>query len=59
MKFLYDLIAGNSRITPFGVILAALAALALERSAFSGYTGAVFVIILLATLVAGTFERER
>lgn len=59
MKFLYDLIAGNSRVTPFGVLAAALAATLLVRSQLYTVAAAAFVAILLATLVAGTLEKER
>ena len=59
MKFLYDLIAGNSRITPFGVLAAALVATLLVRSHLYTAAAGAFVAVLLATLVAGTLEKER
>ena len=59
MKFLYDLLAGNSRITPFGVLAAALLASLLVRAHFFTAAAGAFVAVLLATLVAGTLEKER
>ncbi|GAC1614398.1 MAG: hypothetical protein NVS9B12_15240 [Vulcanimicrobiaceae bacterium] len=59
MKFLYDLLAGNSRITPFGVLAAALLASALVRAQLTSLAAGVFVAVLLATLAAGVLEKER
>ena len=59
MKFLYDLIAGNSRITPFGVLAAALVTSLLVREGLYTAAAGAFVALLLATLVAGTLEKER
>jgi hypothetical protein len=59
MKFFYDLLAGNSRITPFGVAAAAvLASILVHAQLYTAAAGA-FVAVLLATLVAGTLEKER
>lgn len=59
MKFLYDLLAGNSRITPFGVLLAALLTSLLVHAQLYTAAAGVFLAVLLATLVAGTLEKER
>ena len=59
MRFLYDLLAGNSRITPFGVAAAAIAATLLVRAQLYTPAAGVFVVILLATLTAGVLEKER
>ncbi|GAC1356276.1 MAG: hypothetical protein NVSMB31_16910 [Vulcanimicrobiaceae bacterium] len=59
MKFAYDFIAGNSRVTPFGVLAAAAVAFALARAGFPVYAGIAFVVVLLATLAGGVFEKER
>ncbi len=59
MKFLYDLIAGNSRITPFGVVAAALIAFAFVRAQLYTLAAGAFVAVLLATLTAGVMEKER
>lgn len=59
MKFLYDLLAGNSRITPFGVAVAAVVAVVLVRAQLYTLAAGAFVAILLATLTAGVLEKER
>ena len=59
MKFLYDLIAGNSRITPFGVLAAALVATFFVHEGLDTAAAGAFIGILLATLAAGVLEKER
>ena len=59
MKFLYDLLAGNSRITPFGILGAALIATLLVRAQLPTVAAGAFLVVLLATLTAGVFEKER
>ena len=54
MKQLYKFIAGNSRVTPIGIALAAILALTLRLPAL--WAPIVYLGILLATLAASTFE---
>ena len=59
MNFFYDLIAGNSRITPVGVAVSAACAWYIARTAFAPYAAPVFIGLLLATLFLGVLEKER
>ena len=59
MKFLYDFIAGNSRVTPVGLVIAAAAAAFAVRNGQPVIAGAAFVAILLATLAGSVLEKER
>ncbi|MDP9016986.1 MAG: hypothetical protein M3N19_01530 [Candidatus Eremiobacteraeota bacterium] len=59
MNFLYDFIAGNSRVTPFGVLATAAVTFALVRAGLPGYAGIALVVLLVATLAGGVFEKER
>lgn len=59
MKFIYDFVAGNSRVTPVGVVLAAVATAALVRAGLTVAAGAVLAAVLLATLAGSVFEKER
>jgi hypothetical protein len=55
MKQAYKFIAGNSRVTPIGVVIAIAAVLVFRHGA--GWRADVtFLGILLATLAASTFE---
>ena len=59
MKFIYDFIAGNSRVTPAGVAVAAVAAAMLVRAGLPLAAGAALAALLLATLAGSVFEKER
>lgn len=59
MKFVYDFVAGNSRVTPIGVAAGALAAALLVRGGFALAAGGVFIAVVLATLAGSVFEKER
>jgi hypothetical protein len=59
MKFLYDFVAGNSRVTPVGVLAGALAAALLVRAGFALAASGVFIAVLLATLTGSVLEKER
>lgn len=59
MKFFYDFVAGNSRVTPVGVLAAALAAALLVRAGFAQAASWVFIAVLLATLAGSVLEKER
>ena len=59
MKFIYDLIAGNSRVTPLGVAIAAVLSWYVARTAFSPFAGALFIALLITTLFLGVLEKER
>lgn len=55
MKRVYKFIAGNSRITPIGILIAVALALAF-RGTLGAWTGALYVGILAATLAIATSE---
>lgn len=55
MKSIYKFIAGNSRVTPVGIAVAVGAVLLLGVRAFS-WSPALYLVILLITLAAATFE---
>ncbi len=55
MNRAWKFIAGNSRVTPFG-IAAAVAVAVIFRAALGWWAAPVYVAILLATLAATTFE---
>ena len=59
MKAIYKFVAGNSRITPIGVAIAATAAALLARSNLRLAGSIVFLIVLVLTLTASVFEKER
>ncbi|MDP9111524.1 MAG: hypothetical protein M3M96_07830 [Candidatus Eremiobacteraeota bacterium] len=59
MKAIYKFVAGNSRLTPVGVALAAIAALLLARGEQRVAASVVFLLILILTLTASVFEKER
>lgn len=55
MKRAYRFIAGNSRITPVGIVLAVGLALAF-RHALGWWAAPAYLGVLLATLAAATLE---
>jgi hypothetical protein len=55
MKNVYKFVAGNSRITPAGIVLALAAALAFNTY-LRGWAAPVYLCILLATLAAAVME---
>lgn len=59
MKAIYKFVAGNSRVTPLGVALAAAAAGLMARSELRAAGGIIFLGILVLTLTASVFEKER
>lgn len=59
MKFIYDFVAGNSRVTPAGVTLAALSAAFLVHAGYAAAGASVFVGVIVATLAGSVFEKER
>lgn len=59
MKFLYDFVAGNSRVTPAGVAVAAVAATLLVHAGMTLAAGITLAAVLLATLAGSVFEKER
>lgn len=59
MKFIYDFVAGNSRVTPVGVVVGAAATALLVRGGFTLAAGGVFVAVILATLAGSVLEKER
>lgn len=54
MKRVYKFIAGNSRVTPFGIAAAVIVALVLRGGA--GWTPVVYIAVLVATLAVSTLE---
>lgn len=54
---IYEFIAGNSRITPLGLLAAVLVAVLLARGAFAAWVPALYLSILAATLAASVFEK--
>lgn len=54
---IYEFIAGNSRITPLGLLAAILVVLVLSHGAFAAWTPALYLSILAATLAASVFEK--
>ena len=54
LREIYDFITGGSRLTPLGLALALLAAFTLPV-----FRAEAFVAIVVATLVASTFEAVR
>ncbi len=59
MKFaaVYEFIAGNSRVTPLGLLAAVLAAVLLARGEYAAWVPALYLSILAATLAASVFEK--
>ncbi|HZZ65331.1 MAG TPA: hypothetical protein VFE17_07530 [Candidatus Baltobacteraceae bacterium] len=55
MRNAYKLIAGNSVVTPIGIAIAIILAMTL-RGLLGQWVGAVYVAVLLCTLVAATME---
>jgi hypothetical protein len=55
MKAAYKFIAGNSRITPIGIAIAAIAAAVLHQT-LGLWIAPVYAAILLGTLAVSTFE---
>lgn len=59
MKAIYKFVAGNSRVTPIGVAIAAAGAALMARSDLRVASGIVFLTVLVLTLTASVFEKER
>lgn len=55
MKGILKFVTGNSAITPIGVAAAVLLAVLFRHEL--AWTGAVYVVLLIVTLAASTFER--
>jgi len=55
MNKIYKFIAGNSRMTPAGIVLAAIIAPVL-RPELGAWSSALYLTVLLLTLAASTFE---
>ncbi|MEO6914131.1 MAG: hypothetical protein ABI182_08960 [Candidatus Baltobacteraceae bacterium] len=55
---IYDFIAGSSRVTPLGLIVAVLVAL-FAHPFLGAWTAPVYFIVLAATLVISIFEPQR
>jgi len=54
---IYEFVAGNSRITPLGLLIAVLAVLVVRHSAFATWSPAVYLALLVAALAASAFEK--
>ncbi len=52
LREIYDFITGGSRLTPFGLALAVIAAFALPTMRAEAFTA-----LVVATFVASTFEK--
>jgi len=59
VKAIYKFVAGNSRRTPIGLLIAALAAGFMAHSDLRLAGGIVFLTVLILTLTASVFEKER
>jgi predicted PurR-regulated permease PerM len=55
MKNVYKFVAGNSRVTPLGVVLAVIAGVTLH-SILGWWLAPIYAGVLVVTLVASTFE---
>lgn len=55
---IYEFVAGNSRATPLGLLIAILVVLVLGHSAFASSTPAVYLSLLVTTLAVSAFEKE-
>ncbi len=55
---IYEFVAGNSRVTPLGLLIAVLIVLILRHSAFASWTPAVYLSFLVTTLAVSAFEKE-
>jgi hypothetical protein len=55
MKSIYKFIAGNSRVTPVGLAVAAILAYAF-RDRLGWWSAAVYLLVLLVTLGLSVFE---
>lgn len=55
MKRVYKFIAGNSRVTPFGIAAAVMLALFLGH-ALAWWSAPIYLAVLLLTLAITTFE---
>lgn len=54
---IYEFVAGNSRITPLGILVAVLAVLVVRHSGFATWSPAVYLGLLVAALAASAFEK--
>ncbi len=54
---IYEFVAGNSRLTPLGLLAAVLVALFLPHGPIAAWTPALYLGVLAATLVASVFEK--
>ena len=59
MNAIYKFVAGNSRRTPIGLAIAAVAAGFMAHDDLRVAGGIVFLIVLVLTLTASVFEKER
>jgi hypothetical protein len=55
MNRIYKFVAGNSRVTPIGIVLAVAVAVAL-RGELGAWTGCIYLAILAVTLAISTRE---
>jgi len=55
MNSVYKFIAGNSRVTPIGIAVAAIIALTLHNG-LGWWTAPLYIAVLLCTLAVCTFE---
>ncbi|MDQ6933288.1 MAG: hypothetical protein M3160_08965 [Candidatus Eremiobacteraeota bacterium] len=57
LSAIYEFIAGNSRVTPLGLLAAVLVAVLLPRGEHAAWVPALYLGVLLATLAASVFEK--
>ncbi len=55
MNKIYKFVAGNSKMTPAGIVVAVILAVLL-RAQLGAWSSAVYLTVLLLTLAASTFE---
>ncbi|MDQ6826079.1 MAG: hypothetical protein M3Z14_02625 [Candidatus Eremiobacteraeota bacterium] len=58
LSAIYEFIAGNSRITPLGILIGVLVVSVIARSAYATWIPGLYLAILAATLAASVFEKE-